>query len=71
MNYLLVVIKNNILDRIDVASTEIELERMFDKECSNYSVEALDSDYENGYIELECGTTICMTHVSNKPTNWG
>jgi len=63
MLHLLVIIKDNLLFEAKTAKTAKDLEFMFLDEVKGYGVVPTDVDYENGYIQLECGTTICMTHV--------
>ena len=63
MIHMMVIVKENMLVSVTQAFSEQQLETLFAEEIKQYGVEATDVDYENGYVELECGTTICMTHV--------
>ena len=69
---ILVVIKNNVVDTATVCRNAEDLEALFAQECSDYGVEACDVNFDDGYMELEDGTSICMTwaNLSNEvPAN--
>lgn len=60
---LLIVIRENVVQEItSYASTE-NLEEAFVLECEAYGVEPCDENFDDGYLELEDGTTICMASV--------
>ena len=61
MTPVLITIKNGIVDTAVIQKNALDLEKSFKEEVEQYGVEACDVDFENGYIELECGATICMT----------
>lgn len=61
MTPILVIIKNNVVDSVIVCRDSSDMETLFAQECSDYGVEACDVNYEDGYMELEDGTSICMT----------
>ena len=63
MIHLMIIVKENMLTDVIKASSEAKLETLFAETVKQYGVEATDVDFENGYVELECGTTICMTHI--------
>ena len=58
---VLVVIKNNVVFKASICKNAEDLEEKFKAECSDYGVEACDTNMDDGYMELECGTSICMT----------
>lgn len=63
MVLLVVVNKDNAVHDINAYKTVEEQEKGFEDECLGYGIMPCDANYENGYIELECGTTICITSV--------
>ena len=60
MIHLMIIVKENMLTDVIKASS---MATLFAETVKQYGVEATDVDFENGYVELECGTTICMTHI--------
>lgn len=58
-----IVIKDNVVFDATYFDTPEEQEAYFAAECAEYGVEATDADFEDGYIELECGTSICLTTI--------
>lgn len=58
---VLITIKNGTVDTAVIQKNALDLEKSFKEEVEQYGVEPCDVDFDNGYIELECGTTICMT----------
>jgi hypothetical protein len=59
--YLVVTIRENVVYEVQWASTSENMERLFHDECSKWGVEPTDVNYDDGYMELEDGTSICMT----------
>jgi hypothetical protein len=60
---LLVVIKNNVVKSAVLYKSAEQLEKAFTEECFSYGVEPTDANFDNGYMELEDGTSINMTWV--------
>lgn len=58
---LLITVKNNVVHSIIGADNFEFLEESFKRECSKYGLVPEDADFENGYIELPDGGSICMT----------
>ena len=58
---LLVTIKNNVVFSVVICKDGEDLEEKFKKECENYGVEANDCNFDDGFMELEDGTSICMS----------
>lgn len=65
MTPILVVIKNNVVDSATICRDAEDLETLFAQECSDYGVEACDVNFDDGYMELEDGTSICMTWAAH------
>jgi hypothetical protein len=62
MNVMTITVDNLIQQIYSFESAEA-MEAGFTVTCADYGVEATDADFENGYMELECGTTICINSV--------
>ncbi len=60
---LLIIIKDNVVDTIKKATDGNDLERLFTDECRSNDIIPVSENYENGFIELPDGTSICMTSV--------
>lgn len=60
MTPTLAIIKNGVTHSTTICNDGEELERLFMATCSSYGVEAVDENFDDGYMELECGTSICM-----------
>jgi hypothetical protein len=62
MSYTVITNVENKVVECEVFSNgeQEDAERRFMKTVSKYGVEVTDVDMENGYVELECGTTICL-----------
>lgn len=58
---LVVVIKNNVVDQVYLCQSAEEQQSVFVDEAEDYGVAVCDAHFEDGYIELECGTSICIT----------
>jgi len=58
---VLVVIKNNVVHQMTCARNAEELEALFSHEIREHGIEPYDTLYDDGYIELEDGTSICMS----------
>ena len=61
---LLVTIRENVVYNVVSYMTSDHLERAFITECEAYGVVPCDANFDNGYMELEDGTSICMTSTS-------
>jgi len=57
---IVTVLKDNVVQEIFSFDTTEAQEEAFGEICADYGVEAVDADYDNGYLELECGTTVCI-----------
>ena len=58
---ILIVLKDNLVHSAVICKDKEDLEEKFKEECSDYGVEACDENMDNGYMQLECGTSICMS----------
>ena len=61
MTPILVVIKKYAI----VCRDAEDLEGLFSQECSDRGIEANDANFDDGFMELEDGTSICMTWANN------
>ena len=61
--YLLITNKDNIVKTVESFSSPEVLEVAFQQECDEYGIQVQDENFDDGYIELECGTSICMVHI--------
>jgi hypothetical protein len=59
--YLVVTIRENVVYEVQWASTSENMERLFRDECTKWGVVPSVVNYDDGYMELEDGTSICMT----------
>jgi len=57
---ILIESKSGIVSNVVIAKNEEHLEELFTQLCEDYGVIPVDENFENGYIELECNTSICM-----------
>ena len=63
---ILVVIKNNVVDIAIVCKSAEQLEKRFTNECKSYGIEPVDYNFDDGYMQLEDGTSICMIWAENE-----
>lgn len=61
MKPALIINKDNFVKEFYLFDNGDELEKAFAKTCEDFGVDSCDRDFENGYIEFEDGTTVCMT----------
>lgn len=61
IQYNLVILRNGLVEENYWLQSESDLENAFKREVEAYGVEPTDIDYDNGYVQLGCGVTICMT----------
>jgi hypothetical protein len=61
---LIIVNKENAVYETFLCKDSAQQESIFTQECQAYGVEPSEADFDNGYIELECGTTLCITSAS-------
>jgi hypothetical protein len=61
--YVMTITVDNLIQQIYSFESSEEMETGFATTCADYGVEAVDADFENGYMELECGTAICINSV--------
>lgn len=61
--YNLVTVKDGVVHSMATCQSGEELELAFTEECEAYGVTPNDVNFDDGYMELECGTTICMVHA--------
>lgn len=57
----LITIKNGVVHENVFVTDGVELEKLFTVEVKKYGIEPYDALYDDGYIELEDGTAICMS----------
>ena len=60
MTIMVATLRDNIVQEAKKFDTEEEQQDYFTKECEQYDVVACDVHFDQGYIEIECGTTICL-----------
>jgi len=62
------VLKNNLIESLVEYSTVAEQETGFFEHYVAYNPcsEPTDADYENGYVELENGISICITSTDKR-----
>jgi hypothetical protein len=58
---LLIINKDHVVEESYVCRDGADLEELFKQELADRGRNALDRDFENGSITMECGTTIVMT----------
>ena len=61
--FLLIQNLDNLVTDVRTFTDKGDLEDAFTAECFLFGVEANDTNFELGYMELECGRTICMCEV--------
>ena len=66
MHVMTITYDNLIQDIYGFGSAE-EMESAFRTACSDYGVEPTDVNFDDGFIELECGHSICMNFVYQQP----
>lgn len=64
---ILITIENNLTKSAVCARSGVHLEELFKRKCADYGVEACDKNFEDGYMELENGISICMTWAEPIP----
>jgi len=61
---VLITIKDNVVQEAMICKSAKQLEQKFKKECLDYGVCPNENNYDDGYMLLEDGTSICMTWSS-------
>lgn len=62
---LLVVIKNNVVNSIFECDSSTQLEEAFKGACQANGCQPDEVDFENGYKDLPCGCSVCMTSAQD------